>query len=57
MVEAASGSEPTVIVPDTISKKDRKKIQDKRYLDAVKEYPAEEIDKFGTEKKPEAKQE
>ncbi len=57
MVEAASGAEPTVIVPETISKKDRKKIQDKRYLEAVKAYPAEEIDKFGAEKKPEAKQE
>ncbi len=57
MVEGASGAEPTLIIPDTISKKDRRKIQDKRYLEAVTEYPAEEIDKFGAEKKPEAKQE
>jgi hypothetical protein len=55
-VEWMSGSEPAVIVPDTISKKDRKKIQDKRYLESVKGYPAEEIDKFGAPKKPEAKQ-
>lgn len=55
-VEWMSGSEPAVIVPDTISKKDRKKIQDKRYLEAAKGYPAEEIDKIGAEKKPEAQQ-
>jgi hypothetical protein len=55
-VESAAGAEPTVIVPDTISKKDRKKIQDKRYLDAAKGYPAEEIDKLGAEKKPEAQE-
>jgi hypothetical protein len=56
-VEWTSGSEPAVVIPDTISKKDRRKIQDKRYLEAVKAYPAEEIDKFGAPKKPEAKAE
>lgn len=56
MVEWMSGSEPAVIVPDTISKRDRRRIQEKRYLEAVKSYPAEEIDKFGAPKKPEAKQ-
>lgn len=56
-VEWMSGSEPAVIVPDTISKKDRRKIQDKRYLEAAKGYPAEEIDKFGAPQKPEAKAE
>jgi hypothetical protein len=55
IVEWMSGSDPAVIIPDTISKKDRRKIQDKRYLEAVKGYPAEEIDKFGAPKKPEAK--
>lgn len=56
-VEWMSGTEPAVIVPDTISKKDRRKIQDRRYLEAVKAYPAEEIDKFGAPKKPEAQAE
>ncbi|HYI01574.1 MAG TPA: hypothetical protein VD972_36795, partial [Hyalangium sp.] len=56
VVEATSGAEPTVIVPESVSKKDRKKIQDKRYLDSAKAYPAEEIDKLGAEKKPEAKE-
>lgn len=55
-VEWMSGGEPAVVVPDSISKKDRKKIQDKRYLEAAKGYPAEEIDKMGAEKKPEAKE-
>ncbi|HVG60519.1 MAG TPA: hypothetical protein VNA24_18315 [Hyalangium sp.] len=57
MVEWVSGSDPDVVIPETISKKDRRKIQDKRYLEAVKAYPAEEIDKFGAPKKPEAKAE
>lgn len=56
IVEKGSDAEPTVIIPDTISKKDRKKIQEKRYLDNAKSFPAEEIDKPGNEKKPEAKQ-
>jgi hypothetical protein len=56
VVEAASGAEPTVIPPESLSKKDRKKVQDKRYLDAAKAYPAEEIDKLGAAKKPEAKE-
>ena len=57
MVEEASGAQPTVIIPDTVSKKERRRIQDRRYLQAVKDYPAEEIDKFSAENKPEAKQE
>jgi hypothetical protein len=56
VVEAASGAEPTVIPPESVSKKDRKKIQDKRYLDSANAYPSEEIDKLGAEKKPEAKE-
>ncbi|WP_224364070.1 hypothetical protein [Hyalangium versicolor] len=56
VVEQASGAEPAVIIPDTISKKDRKRIQEKRYLDAAKGLPAEEIDKVGAEKKTEAKE-
>lgn len=56
VVEQASGSEPSVIIPEAISKKDRKRIQEKRYLEAAKGLPAEEIDKLGAEKKPEAKE-
>lgn len=55
IVEQASGGEPTVIIPESISKKDRKRIQEKRYLEAAKSLPAEEIDKVGAEKKPAAK--
>ncbi|WP_224248087.1 hypothetical protein [Hyalangium gracile] len=56
MVEQASGSEPTVVIPESVSKKDRKRIQEKRYLDAAKSLPAEEIDKPGAEKPAEAKE-
>jgi hypothetical protein len=55
VVEAASGGEPTITIPESISKKDRKKISEKRYLEASKNLPAEEIDKPGAEKKSEAK--
>lgn len=57
VVEWMSGTEPTVLVPESITKKERRRIQDKRYLEAVKSYPPEEIDKFGAEKKPEAQEE
>jgi hypothetical protein len=53
VVEAASGGEPSLIVPDSISKKDRRKIQAARYLDAAKKYPAEEIDRPDAPKKSE----
>jgi hypothetical protein len=56
IVEQASGGEPTVLIPESINKKDRKRIQDKRYLEAAKNLPAEEIDKPGAEKKPEAQE-
>jgi hypothetical protein len=54
VVEAASGGEPSLIIPETISKKDRRRIQAARYLDAAKGYPAEEIDRLGAPKKTEA---
>ncbi len=56
IVEQASGGESTVIIPESIGKKERKRIQDKRYLEAAKNLPAEEIDKLGAAKKSEAKQ-
>jgi hypothetical protein len=54
VVEAASSGETTLTIPETISKKDRRRIQEKRYLEAAKSYPAEEIDKVGAPKKSEA---
>jgi hypothetical protein len=53
VVEATSSGEPSLIIPDSISKKDRRRIQAARYLDAVKAYPAEEIDRPGAPKKAE----
>jgi hypothetical protein len=53
MVEAASGGEPSLVIPDSVSKKDRRKIQAARYLDAAKGYPAEEIDRPDAPKKSE----
>jgi hypothetical protein len=52
IVEASSGSEPTLSIPESISKKDRRRIQAQRYLESAKGYPAEEIDRFAAEKKP-----
>jgi hypothetical protein len=49
IVEASSGSEPTLLVPEAINKKDRRRIQARRYLDAANSYPAEEIDRLGAE--------
>lgn len=54
VVEANSGGEPSLIIPESISKKDRRRIQAPRYLDAAKAYPAEEIDRPGAPKKTEA---
>jgi hypothetical protein len=54
VVEAPSGGEPSLIIPESISKKDRRRIQAARYLDAAKEYPAEEIDRLDAPKKTEA---
>jgi hypothetical protein len=52
VVEQASGGEPAVLIPESMSKKDRKRVQDKRYLEAAKTYPAEEIDKLGKKAAP-----
>jgi hypothetical protein len=54
VVEASSGGEPSLIIPESISKKDRRRIQAARYLDAAKAYPAEEIDRLDAPKKTEA---
>ena len=55
VVEKASDGEPSLVIPDSISKKDRRKIQAARYLQSAKEYPSEEIDRVDAPKKTEAK--
>lgn len=54
VVEAASGAEPTVVIPETIKAKDRRRVQNARYLEAAKSYPAEEVDKLGATAKDSA---
>ena len=54
VVEAASGGEPSLIIPDPISKRDRRRIQAGRYLEAAKGYPADEVDRIDAPKKTEA---
>jgi hypothetical protein len=53
VVEAAPDGEPSLIIPDSLSKKDRRRIQAARYLEAAKSYPAEEIDRPDAPKKTE----
>lgn len=49
-VQAASGGgEPTLVSPEGLSAKDRRKVKPARYLDAARGYPAEEIDKQPSE--------
>lgn len=45
MVEALPGAEPQLIPPDWLSRRDRRRIQPQRYLEAAKAYPASEIDR------------
>ncbi|MCY1081236.1 hypothetical protein [Archangium lansingense] len=42
---AATGGEPTLVSPEGLSAKDRRKVKPPRYLEAAQSYPAEEIDK------------
>ena len=42
---AANGGEPTLVSPEGLSAKDRRKVKPPRYLEAAQSYPAEEIDK------------
>lgn len=44
-VEAPAGGEPQLITPEWISRRDRRRIQPQRYLDAAKAYPASEVDR------------
>ncbi|MET0401294.1 MAG: hypothetical protein ABW123_02780 [Cystobacter sp.] len=54
-VQAASESaEPTLVSPEGLSVKERRKVKPPRYLEAARGYPAEEIDKQPTENAPAA---
>ncbi|MDC0708648.1 hypothetical protein POL68_09225 [Stigmatella sp. ncwal1] len=45
MVEQLPEGEPTLVTPEWISRRDRRRIQPRKYLDAAKAYPSEEIDR------------
>ncbi|MDY7231975.1 hypothetical protein [Hyalangium rubrum] len=45
-VAAPAEGEPQLITPEGLSKRDRRRIQPQRYLDAAKAYPASEIDRL-----------
>ena len=44
-VESSSGSEPQLVIPEQLGRRDRRRIQPQHYLDAAKAYPASEIDR------------
>ncbi len=48
VVQSATDSEPTLVSPEGLSAKDRRKVKPPRYLEAARGYPAEEIDKQPT---------
>jgi len=43
-----AGSEPTLVSPEGLSAKDRRKVKPPKYLEAAKGYPMEEVDKQPT---------
>jgi hypothetical protein len=45
MVEEVAGGEPQLITPEWLSRRERRRIQSQRYLDAAKDYPASDIDR------------
>jgi hypothetical protein len=45
---AANGGEPTLVSPEGLSARDRRKVKPPRYLEAAQGYPAEEVDKQPT---------
>lgn len=42
---AANGGEPTLVSPENLSAKDRRKVKPPRYIEAAHSYPVEEMDK------------
>jgi hypothetical protein len=48
IVQSASGAEPTLVSPEGLSAKERRKVKPPRYLEAARGYPAEEFDKQPT---------
>ncbi|MFY1826678.1 hypothetical protein ACN47A_12240 [Myxococcus fulvus] len=45
LVEQRAGAEPTYVEPEGLNKRDRRRIQPPRYLEAAANFPAEEIDR------------
>jgi hypothetical protein len=45
IVQSAGGAEPTLVSPEGLSAKDKRKVKPPRYYEAARGYPAEEIDK------------
>lgn len=45
---ATNGGEPTLVSPEGLSARDRRKVKPPRYLEAAQGYPAEELDKEPT---------
>lgn len=45
VVEARAGGEPVLVGPEGLSSRERRRVQPRRYLDAARGYPAEEIDR------------
>jgi hypothetical protein len=48
IVQSAGGADPTLVSPEGLSAKERRKVKPPRYLEAARGYPAEEIDKQPT---------
>ncbi|WP_163866319.1 hypothetical protein [Myxococcus eversor] len=44
-VEQAAGAEPTFVEPEDLNRRERRKVQPPRYLEAAANFPAEEIDR------------
>lgn len=45
VVEARAGGEPVLVGPEGLSARERRRVQSKRYLEAARSYPTEEIDR------------
>jgi hypothetical protein len=48
VVQSAAGGEPTLVSPEGLSAKDRRKVKPPKYLEAAQGYPQEEVDKQPT---------
>ncbi|RKH42627.1 hypothetical protein D7X12_15315 [Corallococcus sicarius] len=53
-VEKVAEGEPTLVSPENLSRKDRRRVQPQKYLDAARSYPTEEMDRQPTSATPPA---